>query len=46
MILKLIKIKQLKSFFDNKKKIFEEMNKERNMLLVDTSQGKDFIYNQ
>ena len=38
--------KATKDFFDNEKKIFEEMIKERNMLLVDTSQGKDFIYNQ
>ena len=38
--------KATKEFFENEKKIFEEMIKERNMLLVDTSQGKDFIYNQ
>ena len=38
--------KATKDFFDNEKKIFEEMIKERNMLLVDTSEGKDFIYNQ
>ena len=38
--------KATKEFFDNEKKIFEEMIKERNMLLVDTSEGKDFIYNQ
>ena len=38
--------KAIKEFFLNEKKIFEEMIKERNMLLVDTSEGKDFIYNQ